>query len=776
MSSSISTSKKVLHLAVAGLFGGSLGTAFWMLTLPSGFISKRGVAVAAGVAVLSAFVFYRWLIPFFLRHRREYRFRGGLIVLLVVLLTGIAYQQVIRRPGLIFPFTPRQTLNLTLLSDSLAFRPLECDLVTIYASDFAATGDLVRESSDLMSLSGSGATLEWIGWPGQACTFTVVQPTDDTALEVSWRGQSTTLNALAAAEEYQENFTFPIPTYSRIVIAAILLLAVLALVFLLCCGYLKLTGAGKTTAQARQSEESGSKASRWVVTGAFVFLIAVLFAILLYGENPYTHLPGRDQGVFLYIGTGLLSGQTPYLSAWDHKGPLVYFLNALGKLLDPTSEWGVVGLILLAVLATLLLMARLMRRRVRRVALLVGMVFFLAMGLFFSAMGNLVETYVVPLFALGLLVIERAVEQTRPRTMLLFGLAGALAFCLRPNLISIFVVGGIAWLVYTWPNKRALFSGVLWALIGAMIVTLPVIAFFASRQALAALVDQMFRFNMLYSSSSGMTFWQKLTVYSNESLAIVLSGLLVVLFTTGITKKESPQSRDWLLLLLTAGFFLELILSRLSGLEFRHYFLPLLLIVASLFIFFADFVISKLSNQMRDNPRTIWQWIISAGLLIVGVAGIFWLARQDYQKASAEYLESPAREWLEKRPTLLMWGAEAQVNYLLGVPVPTRFIYQYPLVNDAYCDASTGNEFLQDIQRNLPVIVDTTLSNPWMPLLDREKREVALKAPHLYGELGCLQDFFDFFDASYVQAYYLPGMRWTVYLPREFSAALSPEN
>jgi 4-amino-4-deoxy-L-arabinose transferase-like glycosyltransferase len=776
MSSSISTSKKVLHLAVAGLYGGSLGTVFWMLTLPSGFISKRGVVLAAGVAVLLTFVFYKWLIPFFLRHRREYRFRGGLIVLLVVLLTGIAYQQVIRRPGLIFPFTPRQTLKLTLLSDSLAFRPLECDLVTIYASDFAATGNLVRESSDLMSLSGSGATLAWTGWPGQACAFTVVQPANDTALEVSWRGQSTSLNALAAAEEYQEDFTFPIPAYSRIVIAAILLLAVLALVFLLCCGYLKLTGAGKTTAQARQSEESGSKASRWVVTGAFVFLIAALFAILLYGENPYTHLPGRDQGVFLYIGNGLLSGQTPYLSAWDHKGPLVYFLNALGKLLDPTSEWGVVGLILLAVLATLLLMARLMRRRVRRVALLAGMGFFLAMGLFFSAMGNLVETYVVPLFALGLLAIDRAIEQTRPRAMLLFGVAGALAFCLRPNLISVFVVGGIAWLAYTRHNKRALFSGVLWALAGAIIVTLLVIAFFASRQALAALVDQMFRFNVLYSSSTGMTFWQKMTVYSNESLAIVLSGLLVVLFTTGISKKDAPRSHERLLFLFNAGFFLELILSRLSGLAFRHYSLPLLLIVTCLFILLVDFGLNLPSLQMRDKSRIVWQWIISAGLLIASVGGVLWLARQDYQKASAEYLESPAREWLMKRPTLLMWGAEAQVNYLLGVPAPTRFIYQYPLVNDAYCDATMGQEFLQDIQRDLPVIVDTTLSNPWMPLLDREKREAALKALHLYGELGCLQDFFDFFDASYVQAYYLPGMRWTVYLPREVSAALLPEN
>src|SRR5512133_2524989 len=64
--------------------------------------------------------------------------------------------------------------------------------------------------------------------------------------------------------------------------------------------------------------------------------------IVLFPNNPANMtLPSRDSGVFLYVGWRLLMGDVPYRDVWDHKPPLIYFVDALGLTLTPASLWGV---------------------------------------------------------------------------------------------------------------------------------------------------------------------------------------------------------------------------------------------------------------------------------------------------------------------------------------------------------------------------------------------------------------------------------------------------
>ena len=79
-----------------------------MLTLPPGFISKRWVAVSAVLAILFAFLFYRFLLPIFIQHYRQFKLRWGIIGIVLAMLIGIVYQLVIPHQSLIFPFVPKQ--------------------------------------------------------------------------------------------------------------------------------------------------------------------------------------------------------------------------------------------------------------------------------------------------------------------------------------------------------------------------------------------------------------------------------------------------------------------------------------------------------------------------------------------------------------------------------------------------------------------------------------------------------------------------------------------
>jgi hypothetical protein len=376
-----------------------------------------------------------------------------------------------------------------------------------------------------------------------------------------------------------------------------------------------------------------------------------------------------------------------------------------------------------------------------------------------------VELYALPFYALGLLAVNYAVEKRNPNYMLLYGATAALAFSLRPNLISVFAVGGIYWLVEDIRRRGKIGRGLLLAFIGAIIVLLPMLIFFGSRGALPDLCDQMFRFNFLYASVSGMGIWEKMTEVAPTSLPVVIGGLICIFFTSGFYWKKKNENRGYLLTICTLSFGLEFVLSRLSGYDFPHYSIPLLLIGSILLVYLLETIGKAFSIGRSATGRLAVQLI--AGSIVFGVLlyQVFAWIKLPETLRSEEVLQPEIQETLTRRPTLLVWGAETQINYLLGMDSPTRYAYQYPLLNDQYCSTEMENEFLEDVISALPVILDTSNGNPWVPPLDPDKRDQVASDAHFYGNLECLNGFLEFFQGNYSPIYTMPGHRWTIYLP-----------
>ena len=70
--------------------------------------------------------------------------------------------------------------------------------------------------------------------------------------------------------------------------------------------------------------------------GLFVFLFSCTTSPL-YEHHPFWFY--GDSGVFQEIGVCLLQGGTPYVDLFDHKGPVLWFIQALGKWIN--SQWGI---------------------------------------------------------------------------------------------------------------------------------------------------------------------------------------------------------------------------------------------------------------------------------------------------------------------------------------------------------------------------------------------------------------------------------------------------
>ena len=143
-------------------------------------------------------------------------------------------------------------------------------------------------------------------------------------------------------------------------------------------------------------------------------VLPIVFSILgtlisLFPNNPANMtLPSRDSGVFLYIGWRLLHGDLPYRDVWDHKPPLIYFVDALGISLTPASLWGVWILQFLFLFFTLLIIYKLLDQEFGLYAALAGIIVLTSGLLTILEKGNVTEEYALVFQALCFCLILHA--------------------------------------------------------------------------------------------------------------------------------------------------------------------------------------------------------------------------------------------------------------------------------------------------------------------------------------------------------------------------------
>ena len=150
----------------------------------------------------------------------------------------------------------------------------------------------------------------------------------------------------------------------------------------------------------------------WLTYGP-LFIAAFLFVFLFSCTTSplYEHYPfwfHGDSGIFQEMGVCLLQGGTPYVDLFDHKGPILWFIQALGIGLNP--RWGLMALQSISLFCTLLLWYKssllLVERQIPAIIItLSGLIFLLA----FYQRGNLCEEWSLPFISLPIyLYVKRS--------------------------------------------------------------------------------------------------------------------------------------------------------------------------------------------------------------------------------------------------------------------------------------------------------------------------------------------------------------------------------
>jgi hypothetical protein len=436
----------------------------------------------------------------------------------------------------------------------------------------------------------------------------------------------------------------------------------------------------------------------------------------------------RDSGVFLYMGWRILNGELPYRDIWDHKPPIIFYINALGLAITNGSRWGVWMLEFLSLSLAAFIGFKIVQKALGTFPAIFSTLLWLLTLVFVVEGGNLTTEYTLPLQFAALWLSMTVFDKPNPHhwRWLLIGSLGATAFFTKQTTIGIWISIILFLVIYRMNSHQIneLIFEVLFFFCGVVAVCIVWIAFFGLQGGLPQFWNAAFEFNFVYSSSiislssrlkpiiAGITPLTQVGLLQFAGIGYLL-GLLLVCFKRDIV-------RSWLPLLVIGLFNLpiELLLISVSGKTYPHYYMTIL---PGLALFTAIPFWTIFSSQLLDDiPYT------AKYALTVGIIGVFLYTSFNQFKTKVISFRDVNRQYpivstieLNTSPedTVLMWGAEASINYFSQRRSPTRYVYQYPLYTQGYTDEQMIVEFLDDLILKRPrLIIDTY--NTRTPLYD----------------------------------------------------------
>jgi hypothetical protein len=451
-----------------------------------------------------------------------------------------------------------------------------------------------------------------------------------------------------------------------------------------------------------------------------IFIVLTGTTLALLPVSPLNmSFASRDSGVFLYIGWRILNGEIPYVDIWDHKPPLIFFLNALGIFLTPNSLWGVwlVEWVFLAI--AIWCSYKLTRSLFGFFPTLAVTLVWLVSFTITLAGGNLTTEYTLSFQFISLFLFLRQLRHPSWWNLFALGLTTALAFLTRQNSIALMLAIAISLNFNYLLNRKwkEILTSNFQMMIGAMIpITIVLIYFAQVRDGLATFWDAAFIYNFIYSGERTLADrffaiqrgFQWLGQTGLFQLA-VLGWFLCVFWLIKNAKSINPMYQ--FMLGSTLAMPLEILFASIGGRPRIPYFLALI----PIFSVFASFLLWKVEILARKKITPIA--ITIPIILTLSILSIY-LAPHYIESAKSYHLvldTNRAISYVQANTSpdeqVLMWGAETSVNFFAKRRSPSRFVYQYPLHKSEYAGTKLFEEFLLDILENKPKLIIVTSSD-----------------------------------------------------------------
>ncbi len=431
-----------------------------------------------------------------------------------------------------------------------------------------------------------------------------------------------------------------------------------------------------------------AKKRKWLTVLA-LFGIAFLASLLTRNNILRSGLPTTDSSVFLYIGRSVTKGYIPYRDTFDHKGPLIYLINALGYSISPKNGIWLVELVFL--FGTVCCVYKISRLCTDAIKSLIVTLICIAQLSYWMAEGNFTEEYAMLFIGYALLVFLDYFQNqkvTKVRLMLT-GFSFAAVCLLRANMIAVWFVFCLAVLCQCIAQRRwkELGQFLLYFLIGAAALALPIMLWLAYNGAMEDFLECYIGFNMLYTGSEGGI---KNVILSMEEF--YLYPIITVAFTAGaFVYLRDRRKLDALYVCFLA---IAMVMMCMSGRTYQHYALALVPAFA--------YPLARSIEPLRMDAIKAGNVVLLGAAIMLILPCIeqyaYLLIRDNhYSEGETRILElcRMIEENTDEDDKIIVDGNDNYIYLLSNRDSLSRYSYQYPI---AGINAEIAEEYYNDIK------------------------------------------------------------------------------
>lgn len=351
-----------------------------------------------------------------------------------------------------------------------------------------------------------------------------------------------------------------------------------------------------------------------IIVWSFWILISIVFILLTsYFTSPLYNDYGGDSAIFMLIGKGILAGQVPYVDIFDHKGPVLFFIEALGQSIIP-GRLGMCIFEMLCCSISLIVIYNIARCFVNRKLSMIVPFFYLYLLRITLNGGNLSEEYSLPLCLICIwFAIKYAIsgnEEHPPKYAFLYGASFMLIALIRINNAVALVSIVLTITIFLCIKKRFnnLFANIIGFIGGMLLIFIPISIYFIVHGAFYEMIRGTFIFNYIYATNIKV---KTNVLYMRLALFPCLTGIAGAIVYW-------LKNRKLLLPVITILISILTFMSIGFGNDFLHYLmLDTIPFVLGVNLIFASFTMEGKHYSIKKNIAPIIAVIILIGTFIV---------------------------------------------------------------------------------------------------------------------------------------------------------------
>lgn len=423
-----------------------------------------------------------------------------------------------------------------------------------------------------------------------------------------------------------------------------------------------------------------------------------------------------DINIYFTIGRGITHGLVPYLDLFDHKGPLLFFIYAVGAFISEDTFTGIYFIETISLFISLYSAFKISNLfLVKKTSLYSTFLFSICILLVIGAGGS-AEEIILPFWCIGLYFILKhflyPLNENNPYYAIIHGICIGCVFMIKFTLIIFWFIPLLAIVIDTLNNRKIIdtIKYVGYIILGIIIIFIPTIAYFHLKGALSNLWEGYILFNIIYGTSYPASLIWKYIILTAPMLYPLPILMLAIATISPIFFARRQFIKNKLFNLSLPIMYLSTVVILFKAAYFSYY-----IIVLSTFILLGIITVLKMYEK---KPSIGWSRSLSILTICVTLTTLYIVKKRSINERKKESLpHSIVNKMNQYNNNFHLLNIDMDNGYYMMTQTLPRCKYffhpniideKYPNINIERIKYITGPNAPEYITRHRYAIFDTT--------------------------------------------------------------------